>query len=92
MGWLDYARVRYGGPYLDGQVDTVFALIRLLPIIACMIIYWTVYLQVSACAVDLRISNFRFSFYGKVLLPVLKLSYLDKNITCFETVADTWLL
>ena len=46
MGWLDYARVRYGGPYLNGQVDTVVALLRILPIMATMIMYWTVYSQV----------------------------------------------
>ena len=46
MGWLDYARVRYGGPYQDGQVDTVLSLMRILPIMATMILYWTVYFQV----------------------------------------------
>ena len=46
-GLLDYARVRYGGPYLDGQVDTVSALIRILPVMATLIIYWTIYFQVG---------------------------------------------
>jgi len=46
-GLLDYARVRYGGPYLDGQVDTVSALIRILPVMATLIIYWTIYFQMQ---------------------------------------------
>ena len=46
LRWLDYARVRFGGPYLNGQVDTVFALLKILPIFATMILYWTVNFQV----------------------------------------------
>ena len=47
FGLLDYARVRYGGPYLDGQVDTVLSLARIVPILATLIIYWVVYFQVG---------------------------------------------
>ncbi len=47
MGWLDYARIRYGGRYSDGQVDTLISLLRILPIFATMILYWTVYNQVG---------------------------------------------
>ena len=47
IGWLDYARVSYGGRYTDGQVNTVISLCRILPIFATMILYWTVYFQVS---------------------------------------------
>jgi len=44
-GLLDYARVRYGGSYLDGQVDTVLSLARIVPILATLIIYWVIYFQ-----------------------------------------------
>ena len=66
-GLLDYARVRYGGPYLDGQVDTVLSLARIVPILATLIIYWVIYFQVGDSTI--HTGNSWFSINSKISWP-----------------------
>ena len=76
-GLLDYARVRYGGPYLDGQVDTVLSLARIVPILATLIIYWVIYFQVGDSTIhtgnswfSMNSTIFRVKGQGKWSSPI----------------------
>lgn len=46
--WLDKAKESRGGQFSNGQVEDVKALLRIMPIFAMFIIYWTLYSQVNA--------------------------------------------
>ena len=45
-GWLDAAKVRYGGSFHDNLVDDVRSLGKILLVFLAMVPYWTVYFQV----------------------------------------------
>ena len=45
---MDYARLRNGGNYSDEEVNGLMAIIRMLPIFGLIIVFWTIYFQVSS--------------------------------------------
>lgn len=45
--WLDYAMMKYGGSYLDIDVEEVKTVSRIMLIFATLIPYWTIYFQVQ---------------------------------------------
>ena len=45
--WLNRAKLYFGGSYSSWEVEDVKKFCRLLPIFGSLIIYWTVYAQVS---------------------------------------------
>jgi len=47
--WLDRAKDSRGGQFTSAQVEDVKALLRIMPVFAMFIIYWTLYSQVSYC-------------------------------------------
>mgnify|MGYP001794221017 CR=1 FL=1 len=44
--WLDRAMIKYGGSYLDTEVEDVKSLGKILIIFVVLIPYWTIYFQV----------------------------------------------
>ena len=44
--WLDHAMMKYGGTYLDTDVEEVKTIGRIMIIFAIFIPYWTIYFQV----------------------------------------------
>jgi solute carrier family 15 (peptide/histidine transporter), member 3/4 len=44
---LDYARASNGGEHADYVVDNVLRIQRILPIFACIIMFWTIYFQMQ---------------------------------------------
>ena len=44
--WLDNAKNTYGGKYTEAKVEDVKILLRILPVFALFIVYWTIYSQV----------------------------------------------
>ena len=47
--WLDYAMMKYGGSYLDTDVEEVKTIARIMLIFATLVPYWTIYFQVHYC-------------------------------------------
>lgn len=47
--WLDYAMMKYGGSYLDTDVEEVKTIARVMLIFATLVPYWTIYFQVHYC-------------------------------------------
>ena len=45
--WLDRAMMKYGGSYLDTDVEEVKTIGRILVIFAILIPYWAIYFQVQ---------------------------------------------
>ena len=44
--WLDYAMMKYGGSYLDTDVEEVKTIARIMLIFVTLVPYWTIYFQV----------------------------------------------
>jgi hypothetical protein len=44
---FDKAKKRYGGKYDDETVESVKAVLRVLPVFATIILYWAIYSQVK---------------------------------------------
>ena len=44
--WLDRAMMKYGGSYLDSEVEDVKSLRKIIIIFVVLIPYWTTYFQV----------------------------------------------
>ena len=45
--WLDYAMMKYGGSYLDIDVEEVKTIFRIMVIFATLVPYWAIYYQVQ---------------------------------------------
>ena len=45
--WLDYAMMKYGGSYLDTDVEEVKTIARVMLIFATLVPYWTCLLYTS---------------------------------------------
>ena len=45
--WLDHAMMKYGGSYLDSDVEEVKTIGKILIIFAVLVPYWTIYSQVT---------------------------------------------
>lgn len=46
--WLDYAMMKYGGSYLDTDVEEVKTIARVMLIFATLVPYWTIYFQMNS--------------------------------------------
>ena len=46
--WLDRAMMKYGGSYLDTDVEEVKIVSKILAIFVIIIPYWTIYFQVCS--------------------------------------------
>lgn len=46
--WLDYAMMKYGGSYLDTDVEEVKTIARIMLIFATLVPYWTIYFQMNS--------------------------------------------
>ena len=44
--WLDRAMMKYGGSYLDTDVEEVKTILKIMAIFAIQIPYWVIYFQV----------------------------------------------
>jgi len=49
--WLDRAMVKYGGSYLDTDVEEVKTVSKIMAIFVILIPYWAIYFQVSSSSV-----------------------------------------
>ena len=49
--WLDRAMMKYGGSYLDTDVEEVKTVSKILAIFVILIPYWTIYFQVISSSV-----------------------------------------
>ena len=90
MGWLDYGRVKYGGRFSNGQVDTVMSLLRILPIFGTMIIFWTIYFQVIVARKYLSLDsgpfNYLFLFIRTLNMCIVSFYCLLWHSKVFSTV------
>ncbi|EDO33176.1 predicted protein, partial [Nematostella vectensis] len=72
--WLDRAKESYGGAFSYHRVENVKSLIRLLPVFAMFIIYWTLYSQMQTSY--LIQAEYMMLDYG-IQLPAASLSIFD---------------
>ena len=49
--WLDRAMMKYGGSYLDTDVEEVKTVSKIMTIFLIIIPYWTIYFQVRSSSV-----------------------------------------
>ena len=56
VSWISYANLKYGGSYLDWEVEEVRLLLRVIPVFLVLIPYWSIYSQVSP-----RLSSFKLT-------------------------------
>ena len=49
--WLDCAMMKYGGSYLDTDVEEVKTVSKIMAIFVILIPYWAIYFQVSSSSV-----------------------------------------
>ena len=54
---LDRAMMKYGGSYLDTDVEEVKTITKIVLIFATLIPYWTIYFQVQYCFLMLLLSG-----------------------------------
>lgn len=66
--WLDHAMMKYGGTYLDTDVEEVKTIGRIMIIFAIFIPYWTIYFQVIAS--DIIFNNVVNCFCRKAVLEI----------------------
>ena len=75
LGWLAGAAETHGGRYDDHLVAAVWRILRLLPFLGLLVVYWAVYSQMSttfflqACQMDLTV--------GHLVLPIASLNLFD---------------
>ncbi|XP_046841582.1 solute carrier family 15 member 4-like isoform X2 [Xenia sp. Carnegie-2017] len=48
LSWLDYARIKYGGSYLDWEVDEVQFLVMVIPVLVVLLPFAIIYSQMNA--------------------------------------------
>lgn len=58
--WLDRAMMKYGGSYLDTDVEEVKTVSKIMAIFVILIPYWTIYFQVCSLCVCVHV-NFLLS-------------------------------
>lgn len=66
--WLDHAMMKYGGTYLDTDVEEVKTIGRIMIIFAIFIPYWTIYFQVIASYIIFK--NILNCYCHKVVLKI----------------------
>lgn len=50
--WLDRAMMKYGGSYLDTDVEEVKTVCKIMVIFVILIPYWTIYFQVIGSSLE----------------------------------------
>ena len=76
--WLDQAKQCYGGTYSNWKVEDVKQVYRLLPIFGTLILYWTVYTQVSV--IDIILPSRKPSCYPP-FSPLLLFLFLAPSLS-----------
>ncbi|KXJ17626.1 Solute carrier family 15 member 4 [Exaiptasia diaphana] len=72
--WLDRAKETRGGHFSNGEVEDVKALLRIIPIFAMFIIYWTLYSQMQTTyLIQAQYMKIRFG----ISFPAASLSIFD---------------
>ena len=50
--WLDRAMIKYGGSYLDTDVEEVKTVAKIVAVFVILIPYWAIYFQVSSSSIN----------------------------------------